>query len=205
MSTVYVIPILHPAFVLKGQWGQEPYQICFLKNAKEIAERGYEPRDIHAPPVEDALLYPTVAQYRDWLAGIDSTGVSLDIENAGPHLVMLGLCRVCDLVPITLRFRKCGGDVWPWTYSELTEIVGLTFDLLADASVPKVMQNGASHDIPFLETLGFTVKGYSFDTMLASYIAYPEAPKRLPQLASVYASLPNWKVAIRDEAEAEEK
>jgi hypothetical protein len=138
-----------------------------------------------------------------------SQGFSCDIEAAGPHITIVGMCRLRDLVPIVVRFRKKGGDPYHETYHDLEETVRLLYDLLADPRLPKVFHNGQAYDVPVLEGYGFTVRGYydggGFDTMLGMRICYPEMPKDLEYVAKVFAGLPPWKYLSGLDPEGEDK
>jgi hypothetical protein len=188
--------------IVRGRWGEEPSQILHLKRAWGTPMR-YE--NIDEPP-PGALLDPTVEQLREWRAGIGPLGITVDIENAGPHLVALGLCRVDDEVPVVISFRRGSGSAEP-THSidELVARIQFIHEVLGDPSIPKVFHNGQAHDVPHLEELGFRVEGYADDTILMAHVAYPEMRKSLQKLAILFAGMPKWKHLVKEEEEGDQK
>lgn len=189
----YSVPILHPAYIQRGQWAQEPAQIIHLSTARGILEKGTFPVvDIHTPP-KGTILRPTQAQVREFVTDPDCKfGVAVDIETAGDYLVCLGLCRIRDLQTIVIPFRTFGAAQY-WSYPDLVKVTSDLYDFFADPSIGKVFQNGQGFDIPYLHKMGFVVEGYSFDTMLAQHVLYPEMPKDLEFLATLYLNYPRWK------------
>lgn len=198
----YVVPILHPAYILRGQWGLEPAQIKYLATVREIATTGYTPTVDPATPPVGTTIGPTLSQVLEYLAHPNNSGgVAVDIEAAGPHLMCIGLCRVRDLEGIVVPFRTEGTTQY-WSLAELRTLVEHLVRWFADPSVPKVFHNGQGFDVPYLENLGFKVAGYSFDTMLAQHVLYPEMPKRLEFIATLYLGYPRWKHLKSDAGEA---
>jgi hypothetical protein len=87
--------------------------------------------------------------------------------------------------------------------STLLVYIGFLYDVLADPNVPLVFHNGQAFDIPFLEAMGFAVRGYEWDTLLAWGYAWPEMPKRLEWLAGYLCGIPRWKGMIKEEEGAD--
>ena len=188
--------MLHPAYILRGQWKHEPYQIVFLKRAKAIAESGHwESTDTDSVP-PNWNLYPNMHELEEWEQGITDAGVTCDIEAAGPHITIIGFCRIHDEHGVTVRFRREGGDPWDHHPEMALKRVGWTYRLLANPRVRKVFHNGQAYDLLQLWRTGFEVCGYTdigSDTILQLHIAYPEAPKRLEVASNVFCDLTGWK------------
>lgn len=202
----YALGITHPAAILRGAWEEEPACVVYLRRARQIAERGcWEILDPTAAP-EGAILYPTLEDLRVWASEIGPNGISVDIETAGRHIILVGLCRVDDLVPTIVHFLRHGGDPY-WPQDEWESVRSWLADLLADPLVPKAFHNG-SFDITILKHWGFVVGGYTFDTLLAQHIAYAEMPKALEFCAKLYNGTGGWKHVVKkyvDEDEGEHK
>lgn len=204
MTRVFV-PILHPAYILRGKWGLEPAQVVALQTLRELASNpGYVPPNVREPP-PGALTDPTIPELEDWCAGVDDSGVAVDVETAGEFLVCVGMCRLRDYRSIVFRFRRQGGSTYWRRDADLRRCVELCFDLLAAPKIPLVFHNGQNFDIPYLRRVGFLVNGYAFDTMLAHFLAYPEMPKGLAFLAGLYLQIPSWKFLATPEMEGEGK
>lgn len=194
-AAVWVVPILHPAYILRGLFGLEPAQVLYLKRVRKILD-GWEPPQ---PSVEEgppgALTHPTLEQMFQWkgeLERLPDRTLAVDIENAGDFLLCVGFCRVADEQSLCVPLRKQGGEPW-WEWEDLREVVGWLCAILEDPSIPKVFHNGQAHDVPVLERLGFEVRGYAGDTLIMQHVAYPEMPKRLEFIGILYSGMPAWK------------
>jgi DNA polymerase I-like protein with 3'-5' exonuclease and polymerase domains/uracil-DNA glycosylase len=63
----------------------------------------------------------------------------------------------------------------------------------SDPSIKKIGQNFNSYDWTVLEKRGFEVNGYVGDTLLLSHVLYPELPRALDFLTSIYTDIPYYK------------
>jgi len=196
MSEVWIVPILHPSYIIRGNWKHDPAQSHILAMAAQLAYGDYEPPNIEdAPP--DSNLDPTVEELYAWVDGMEQ-GVTCDIEAAGPHLVCIGFCKLDDLSTVVVRFRKKGAVMWDADWDVRRAKVEWVYGVLASPDIPKVFHNGQAYDIPMLTTMGFDVSNYAGDTMLMAHVAYPEMPKGLEYLGVLYARVPGWKHLTRD-------
>lgn len=207
----WVLGTWHPARILRGGHALDLPARAHLRHLAEVAPAiatGELPatyRDVGEHPTQNCVISPTLPSL--WAWGLPRStlreGVALDIECAGHHLRGVGLCKLSNLDYLWLPFRSQGGQQY-WTASALPRAVEWLYDLLADESIPKVMHNGQSFDVPYLEELGFVVRGYAeggADTMLMQHLAYPEQPKGLNYCATLYARLPQWKQLSKVEEE----
>jgi len=199
---LWIAPILHPAYILRGKWALDPFQPTYLATAKRLAAGEYRPLDINEPP-PGADLHPTQDSLLDWRRGIEEIkpfgrACVIDIENAGNHLTVIGCLRLCDSRSVILHFRGMGGALSGPSYSELRFRIRFLYELLADPEITLIFQNGCCHDIPILEGIGFRVEGYCFDTLVGAHAAWPECPKDLQFLAKTYPDepIPAWKHLI---------
>jgi hypothetical protein len=200
VSDPLVIGTLHPAYLLRGQWKHEPAQIHYLRLVRRLLEgEEFEAFDPDQPLPAKANLYPSVEEIEGWLSNpYNDDGVAIDIENAGPHLICVGIYRLYDESYICVRFRRQGGSPW-WYGKDLERVVQAFAEFLADPEVPKCYHNGQAHDIPYLEYLGFKPAGYAFDTMIASHCAYSEMPKGLEYLSVLLVGAQPWKHLTKEE------
>ncbi len=199
---VHVVPILHPSYILRGNWAYSILQPQQLQIAKQIAETGtYTPIDITSVP-ENANLYPTLEDLNAFSTTLSSLA-SVDIECAGDFLVCVGVARLQDEGYVCVRFRVKGGDIYdPDTLCARTEWL---FRFLADPEVEKVFHNGQAFDVPYLEEQGFVVRGYTEDTMIQANLTYCELKKGLAFLANAFCSIPNWKGLVRGAEDEKEE
>ncbi|MHC4176870.1 MAG: uracil-DNA glycosylase family protein [Planctomycetota bacterium] len=190
----YVVPIVHPAAIVRGQWTADPVQPKFLRRAWEIAEANEPPRiaDLGKPPPNGYIATRTdeVAYFCGEALRSKDT-LYADIEGTGGILIGIGFwsSRRDEGIYIPLRDRA-----EPFWSEEDTRTVATWLDrVLASPEVGLVFHNGSSFDIPFLEDIGFTVRGYVDDTMVRAWGTYHESAKDLQSLAILYAGLPAWK------------
>jgi hypothetical protein len=203
---LWVLPLLHPAAILRGRFPDEPAQVRYLKRAIAIAGGAA------TPPTTDTLLTGAMldpawpADFARWRQGVLTAGVAVDIECAGPHLVCVGLCPLApEGVPIVVHFRRAAGEP-AWPTLEITEaVVGWLNSILAHPDIPKWFHNGQAFDIPYLREVGFEVAGYAGDTLLLARYLAPESPADLQSLGIHWLGMPAWKHLKNAEAEALEK
>lgn len=194
--TTYVVGLLHPAFIMRGNFGLEPLQIQTLKLVKRIVDGWEPPIYDFTQPYPGSVLYPTLEELRTWRAGFAAgEEIAIDVEAAGRVLRMVGMCRLSDLAYVAVWFRSEGGDVWP--YPDFGAVIEWLYDLLADPSVGKVFHN-AAYDIEQLEEVGFEVENFSYDTLLATHLAFPELRKRLESVSLMCSGVTGWKAYLRN-------
>lgn len=205
--SLWVIPTIHPASLVRGQWHKEPaQQATFRRVAKALAGGGPEVWDVNEPP-EGSILYPTLRDLQEFYEDTKSGGwdaLAHDIEAAGPHLICDGMTQVklgdgSVGRSLCLRFRRQGGGLYWEDWEDHRAAVGWLWWVLADPGVAKVMHNGVTYDVPVLEELGFTVAGRLVDTMILAHTAYSEFPKGLQFCATLWNGAPVWKRLVEDE------
>lgn len=202
---VTVVPVLHPAFILRGMYAQEPAQIAYLRRAKHIADTGELP--VTELPA-NSLLQPTFEEMLQWEHELRASGdgMAVDIETAGDHIRMIGMAHLAyPHRPIAIHFRTMGGQPYWSGWRDFTEVATWVWRLLADDSLDKVFHNGQAFDVPLLELNGFQVAGYTFDTMLAQHVCYPGMSKGLEYMSKFYLGSPGWKHMVKDEFDGEDK
>lgn len=197
---VWCIPLLHPSFIMRGNYREEPAQVVYLKRAKEISTNGWSLFDPAQPP-NGANLNPTVGEILEWSPG---DGVVVDIESAGRRIRCIGLCRLADLYSICIPFFGQGG-VALLSAERLSSVKARVRDILYNPDIAKWFHNGLGFDIPILKHNGFRVRGYAGDTIFMHHIAYPEMRKGLKYLSNLYLGKGDWKSLVTEDDEGEDK
>jgi uracil-DNA glycosylase family 4 len=190
----YVVPIMHPAAIVRGAWAYDPAQPRFLRRAWEIATSESPPNllDVSEPP-PGGTVAKTVHEVAAFLGEvlIDGAAVACDIEGTGGILIGIGFARMDNLASLYVPFRDFATPFWS---EEDTHTAAYWVDrVLSEPKVEKIFHNGASFDVPFLEEIGFEVRGYGDDTMVRAWSLYHEMGKSLQELAILYAGLQAWK------------
>lgn len=191
---VYVVPIVHPAAIVRGAWEYDPAQPKYLRRAWEIATSEEPPNllDVSTPP-PGGKVAKTVHEVAAFLGDvlIDGCAVACDIEGTGGVLIGIGFTRMDNLAGMYVPFRDFAKPYWS---EEDTHTAAEWVDrVLTSEDVAKIFHNGSSFDVPFLEEIGFVVNGYADDTMVRAWATYHEMPKSLQELAILYAGLNAWK------------
>jgi len=206
---ILVNPIQHPGAIVRGVWSKEPCQETYLRRLWKMVngETPRPPINTNQPP-RDSTLFPTISDLREFSQiqrKEDYDGVSVDIENAGRHIICVGLCLV-DLrsgrigPTVCVRFRRRGGKLYWRTRRELLQAVEWLYEILDDSNLSKIFHNGVVYDVPILKSLGFSVRGRLIDTMNLAHACYPELSKGLQFCATLYLWSPVWKT-LTDEVD----
>ena len=173
-----VLPTFHPASTLKGEY-LNGYHIVFdLTRAKK--ESAY-------PEIKrlqrDLLLYPSFAEVCSYLKHCRQLPlVAYDIETRGLHLSHISVATSATR-SMCIPFVEGAKDVW--MPEEETEILLLIAQLLEDDAVVKIGQNLSFDSTFMLRRYGIYVRPVQ-DTMIATAILFPDFPKGLDFLVSVY-------------------
>lgn len=183
-----VIPIHHPASAQRGMY---TYRYMIASDFRKAKEESYFP-DIRRPERELVYTYDTVQDALDWCDYYaNSSQVGFDIEVINYEVSCISFSsepeRAC-VIPIADR----------WTLDEEMLVWRGIQAVLGNPLSIKVVQNGM-FDIPFLLTRnGILVRGPIHDTMIGHSILYPELPKGLGFLGSIYCGAEAyWKDTVK--------
>lgn len=201
-----VYSILHPAFLLRDQWGYLPAQQQTMRRFARLVDGKASPPPNTDQPPPGAIPCPTAEEVLHWLEEPETrAGVACDIENPGDVLRIVGFCRLSDLQSIAIKvYEQTGGPAWNQPDQRKIETALRCF--LLDHRVPKWFHNGQQHDVPQLAGYKFPVEGYyeGGDTMLMQRFAYAEQPAGLQYMAITHLGLSAWKHLVREEDEEAE-
>jgi len=202
----YLMGLLHPAHISRGQWAKEPAQLRYLRRAVAVSKAYAHPPELidTSTPPPNAITQPTLDDLHPFEAGIDEKGVAVDIEDPSDLLMGIGFCRLSDFTSIYIPFRHLAGALyWP-SHTQFTRAVDWCDYILGSPGIPLIFHNGPSHDIPNLLIRGFHITNVAFDTMLAAHVAYPEMPKGLQFQATFHLGIPVWKHLVKPDEDAAE-
>lgn len=187
-----VIPVLHPSAITRD-WRMRITSTVDYGRVKDESKSPDAWKD-------DREIY-VIRDYSDALGILsdmilERKPVSFDIETIGQfrvtHMGLSNKNKIGFSIPFWEPER---GNI----YSQIEEyqIWCWIKDLLEDPRVPKIAQN-AQYDVTFIKhTLGIDVHPLSFDTMLAQHCLYPEMPKDLGFLCSMYIDVNYYKDEIK--------
>lgn len=165
---IKIIPLPHPAFVIKGMWRLRPICATFMQRAKaESLTPNWTPDN------RTRLIFPSIDETLFHLDRLTkkSSKVCLDIEDPPPfsRLTCIGFSDSADW-SICIPFVR--GILPYWTVSEEAAVIKAIDKLLRSDSL-KIAHN-LPYDFTKLAALGFFVAPPYWDTMLAHNRLFPD-------------------------------
>jgi uracil-DNA glycosylase family 4 len=178
-----VIPTHHPGAAIRGNFTYRHMITCDLKKAK--AECGFP--ELVRPDRNLVYTFADVDEALRWIHFFKGKSpLSVDIEVINYEVACINLSDRPDLgvvIPIAGR----------WTLEEECMIWRALIEILEDERTEKILQN-AIFDIQFMLTKGVRIRGPIHDTMIGHSCMYPELPKGLGFLGSIYCGAQEyWK------------
>lgn len=191
-----VLPTYHPAAVLRN-W---PWRVIVLQDLTK-AKREMEFPEIRR--VERRILInPTFEEASLWLgAAHDSPILSCDIETEKRQITSIGFATSQSQGCVIPIWDKTKLDWCYWPEKEECWIWKQIYWLLFYH--PKVLFQNGLYDIQYLWKMGIPIPGFTEDTMILHHAMYPELPKGLGFLGSIYSNDVAWK-KMRDRHGASE-
>lgn len=182
----YIIPMYHPAFVLR-QYSEREICIFILSRAHEELSYFKLHKVLQPLPIRNIITSPSFGDASAFLQRCiaSSKPVSIDIE----------LLR--RKVPYTISFALDAHEAismsfWNYNPKELIILWRLMDDILATKKI--VGQNFLSFDSHWLRALGFTVNLKNVeDTLVMHHILWPGLRHKLEFLGMQYSRQPYWK------------
>jgi uracil-DNA glycosylase family 4 len=182
-----VIPVIHPSAILR-EWKYRPMSVCDLRRAREhslFPEVRLQPRNIKINPTYDEVI-----EFLDSIIRNSKT-CSFDIETETDQISCIGFATSeTEAICIPFWFGSSGS-----MFSKGEEIlIWLKIKaVLESPCINKIAQN-AQYDMTILrDKYNIHVQGLWLDTMIAFHSVYPELPKSLAFLCSLYTDVPYYK------------
>ena len=188
-----LLPTYHPAYILRD-WSKRTIALADLAKAKYESEFPEIRR-----PERYVLVDPTFAEVVQWIdTAIECGVVSCDVETKRRQITTIGFAyspsEAISIPFYDARKPHQGYSYWP---KEEEVAIRLHIQRLLACRNKKVFQNGL-YDIQYLLAEGFRPwLGEMEDTMLQHHALYPEMPKSLGFLGSVYSNEASWKILRR--------
>jgi uracil-DNA glycosylase family 4 len=182
----YVIPMYHPAFVLR-EWSERQVSVLCLERAKEELSYFIQNGKLQPLPERELITLPSAAQLCDFLRYcLSQPGpVSNDIEMIGgkhPYTI-----AVAPSATLSMSF-----SFWEYPPSELVTIWRLLDQLLR--SKQQIGQNYVGFDCCWLESLGFRPDvNLASDCLVRHHILWPEFEHKLQFQTFQYTRQPYYK------------
>jgi len=176
-----VIPTLHPAYLLRGQYHERPIVEADLRKALRQAR-------FPSKPVTNFNIDPTFEEVMFFLRQRHAR-LATDIETVENTTRMIGFAwNKHDAICIQLM----QGRSHKWTLEQEIEILRGLDALFRDFATEKVLQNLMYDCTVLAREFGFVLNNVTLDTMLAHHVLFPELPKGLDFLSSIYTDHPMY-------------
>jgi DNA polymerase len=190
---VPVLPTFHPAAILR-EWSNRTISVTDYIKARRFVTEGF------SVPRRELWLAPTIQEVKSFFAryiyAVRPAILSVDIETFGGTITCIGFSP-SPLRAITIPFYDpAQPDRNYWPTKELEREAWMLVKEVLESDIPKLGQNFL-YDLQYLWRAGVRVKNATHDTMIRHHSLYPEMPKSLGFLASIYTDEANWKV-LRD-------
>ena len=178
-----VIPTVHPAAVLRdgSLYPLFDQDIARVKVDADFPELRLPERELNIVTDRDPDLLEHVTQKL-----LKADKLAVDIETFRPHRL------ACVGFSDTSQTAYC--IVW----SENALIRDAIYRLLS-SPIPKITHFG-SYDTEVLHLHGFPFTNWWWDTMVAQHVMWPELPRALKTLVSIYTREPYYKDEAKEEA-----
>lgn len=183
-----VIPTHHPSDSIRGMYTYRHMMVADLKKAKH--ESAF--RELIRPDRKLIYNFDSIEEVLQWLDYYnDQPTISVDIEVLNYEISCISFSsnpNIAISIPISDR----------WELDEELLLWRALQKVLGNPKSEKVLQNGI-FDIQFiLSRNGLVLRGPIRDTMIAHSIMFPELPKGLGFLGSIYCgSQAYWKDSVK--------
>lgn len=186
-----LLPTYHPAFIMRS-YKLRPIALADMTLA--ASESAFP--EIRTP-LRHALIPETPWDIEAWFLGeytdatIRGSVLSCDVETHAGQILCIGFAAAPDsalCIPFTDRKGKSY-----WSPQDEAIVLRKLKYWLECGDISLLFQNGM-YDLAYLLSYDIHPRAPEIhDTMLAHWALYPELPKDLGTLGSLYASLPAWK------------
>lgn len=198
-----VVPIMHPAWIMRMNWEWYYVGIRDLKKVRSLLDGTYKPE------LEPTfIIKPTLQQSLEAIATIEQNPMAewfLDIETRGDTITCFGL-SIPTIKPnwaICIPIQTTTNAYWTAEEEQLIwKSLGEAFKLNSHCS-----NQNLAYDMDYmLDPYHIEPSGFDFDPMIAHKLCYPEFDKGLDFTTSIYTNIPyykdegkTWKQKVPDE------
>ena len=184
-----VLPIVHPAYIMRDNWEYYYITQTYLKRA---AVESTSPRIVQEEPRNEFITKPLHAQALDWLAHIQLSNVPwyIDIETRGDTIMCFGLFSSARPgAAICIPIQTTTGPYW----SVVDEAAIWRALSLAMRDNKFLRNQNVVYDLDYLLDYGCEPSAIDFDPMIGMNVLWPEFPKGLDFTTSIFTRYPYYK------------
>ena len=184
-----VLPIVHPAYIMRDNWEYYYITQTYLKRAAiEMAS----PRIIQEEPTNVFITGIHLTETLEWLHHIQTSNAPwyIDIETRGDTIMCFGLSsRARPGQAICVPIQTTTGPAFSVS-DEAAIWQGLS---LAMRDNSRLRNQNIVYDLDYLLDYGCEPSGVDFDPMIGMNVLWPEFPKGLDFTTSVFTRMPYYK------------
>ena len=198
-----VIPIMHPAWVMRMNW--EWYYVG-IQDLKKVKAESVKRERVLVEPEPQFNISPTIGQVYEFMNVIFFSPCewNIDIETRGDTITCFALST--EALPdkaLCVPIQSTTGPYWSEAEEvRIWQMLGKVFK-----ANPRCMNQNLAYDIDyFLSDYRIEPSGFSFDPMIAQKFLYPEFDKGLDFTTSIYTNMEyykdegkTWKKKVPDE------
>src|ERR1051326_2095047 len=192
--SLWVLPTLHPSFVLRGGGKESITLLHDIRRAVELARTGVFERSpvyhILRPTVDDLRRY--CEEYESQLSRDPDTILGFDIETNYSSDIdeeeLLEKDPSYEITRISFSFKPNTAITLPFTEDYIPLVVRLL-----GSSGAKAAWNGNKFDVPRLRAAGVPICGLIIDAMDAWHVLRPDLPRGLAYVAPFFTDIAPWK------------
>lgn len=181
-DSIKAIPTVHPAAVLRDRTLYPTFDQDIARAARDAdySDLRLPARRFIIAPKHDELEY-----WVNELLKADKLAVDIENVKASHQLLCVGFAPSPAL----------GVCI---AYDPTSAAVRDALDRLLSSPVPKIFHFG-THDTELLRLNGYRVNNYSWDTMIAQHVMWPELPRSLAYITSIHTREPYYKDMVKEE------
>lgn len=188
---VKCLATFHPAAVLRN-WEYRPVALFDMQRANE--QSVYPEVNVKERVL---VTNPTYNEVITELTRLKSSEyVSFDIETETNQITCVGFSDSASWAICVPFWYGASGSLW--SRDQELEIWTLIKELLESPTVKKIAQNAQFDCTMLADLMDINTQGLWMDTMIAGHLCYPELPKGLDFLTSIYTDQPYYKDMIRE-------
>lgn len=177
-----ILPTLHPAYVLR----MFHEKVIVELDLKKAYRQALHP----STPNVEFNVSPSLNEILDLLNNCPSP-ITLDLETLDLYTRCIGIAwSPTDALSIPMINTSQGESAWH-EHEEALILEALN-KVLLNPSIEKILQNFPFDSTVLARELGMHIEGIRLDTMFGFHLLYPELPKGLSFLSSIYTDFPMY-------------
>lgn len=184
-----VLPILHPAYIMRDNW---EYYYITQTYAKRAATESVSPRIVLEEPKNVFLINPKLVEALEWLNHIQHSQAPwyIDIETRGDTIMCFGLSSAArPNAAICVPIQTTTGPA----FSVSDEAAIWCALSLAMRDNCRLRNQNVVYDLDYLLDYGCEPAAVDFDPMIGMNVLWPEFPKGLDFTTSIFTRYPYYK------------